>query len=81
MKTKELILDECGDGYLNKETLEAMDIFAKQQSVSFCKWFMELKVEDLTYYIIEKGIGNPIPQYYSREEMYDKFLQSQYTNP
>jgi len=48
----------------------------KKRSVDFCTWFMQLKPEDLTYYIVEKGTQMPIPQYYSRSEMYDKYVQT-----
>jgi len=47
----------------------------KKHAVDFCAWFMQLKVEELTYYIVEPGSSNPIRQYYSREEMYDKYIQ------
>jgi hypothetical protein len=47
----------------------------KKHACDFCTWFMQLLPEDLTYYIVEEGSGNPIPQYYSREEMYDKFIE------
>jgi hypothetical protein len=47
----------------------------KKRAVDFCKWFMELKTEDLIYYIVEEGTDLPIAQYYSRSEMYDKYIQ------
>lgn len=48
---------------------------AKEHAINFCKWFMELKTDDLIYYIVEEGTDLPIVQYYSRSEMYDKYIQ------
>jgi len=47
----------------------------KEIAVGFCTWFMQLLPEDLTYYIVEPSSGSPVRQYYSRAEMYDKYIQ------
>lgn len=47
----------------------------KKHACDFCTWFMQLLPEDLTYYIVESGSGEMIPQYHTKEEMYDKFIK------
>lgn len=58
---------------MNKEI--NFDEHLKKHAVDFCAWFMQLLPEDLTYYIVEPGSGDMIPQYYTREEMYDKYIK------
>lgn len=55
----------------------AMEGYSKQQSVDFCSWFMKLSTDDLSYYIVEETSPTPVIQYYSRDEMYDKFIEQQ----